>query len=78
MGLQGKSNSDAFVTSFYLKHSMDGITWDTYGDIPPNLYYVRIAVNIRKLTKESDNIKMNFRFIDVKSPSYLSIDLLNI
>jgi hypothetical protein len=42
LGLQGKSNSDAFVKGFFIKYSMDGISWDFYGDIPPARYYVCI------------------------------------
>ena len=39
--MQGKANSQAFVTGFYIKYSMDGVSWDVYGDIPPAKYFVR-------------------------------------
>lgn len=40
MAVQGKYDSDAYVTEFYLKYSNDGVSWDTYGDIPPAQYFV--------------------------------------
>ncbi|XP_066921242.1 lymphocyte antigen 75-like isoform X2 [Clytia hemisphaerica] len=39
LGMQGKANSQAFVTGFYIKYSMDGVSWDVYGDIPPAKYF---------------------------------------
>ena len=44
MGFQGRSNSDAMVTSYYIKYSLDGQTWDLYGYIPPAQYYVSFWV----------------------------------
>lgn len=42
MAIQGKSNSKAMVTAFSFKYSLDGISYDTYGDYPPAELYVRL------------------------------------
>ena len=45
MAIQGKSNSQAFVSGYYMKYSMDGVSWDVYGDAPPAGYIVSLAIS---------------------------------
>ncbi|XP_065683392.1 uncharacterized protein LOC100215503 isoform X1 [Hydra vulgaris] len=47
LAFQGKANSDAYIKGFYLKYSMDGVTWDIFGDNPPTLYHPFTALGKR-------------------------------
>lgn len=70
MAIQGKSNSQAIVLGYYIKYSMDGISWDTYGDVPPAGY---IKFKIRLSWRNDFEKALNLPFPHPLNAQYVRI-----